>query len=111
MKRIISFLKIDVKIINSYFLLAVIFIILISIGYSSYALFSFTKTSTNIIEATVGKLKNNIDTSGANSPVLASNMIPVYYDEINNVWKKADVKISNFFCIFFCYRRRGYEYL
>ena len=91
MKRIISFLKIDVKIINSYFLLAVIFIILISIGYSSYALFSFTKTSTNIIEATVGKLKNNIDTSGANSPVLASNMIPVYYDEINNVWKKADV--------------------
>ena len=91
MKRIISFLKTDVKIINSYFLLAVIFIILISIGYSSYALFSFTKTSTNIIEATVGKLKNNIDTSGANSPVLASNMIPVYYDEINNVWKKADV--------------------
>ena len=91
MKRIISFLKTDVKIINSYFLLAVIFIILISIGYSSYALFSFTKTSTNIIEATVGKLKNNIDTSGANKPVLASNMIPVYYDEINNVWKKADV--------------------
>ena len=91
MKRIISFLKTDVKIINSYFLLAVIFIILISIGYSSYALFSFTKTSTNIIEATVGELKNNIDTSGANSPVLASNMIPVYYDEINNVWKKADV--------------------
>jgi len=90
-KRIISFLKTDVKIINSYFLLAVIFIILISIGYSSYALFSFTKTSSNVIEATVGKLKNNIDTSGANSPVLASNMIPVYYDEINNVWKKADV--------------------
>ena len=91
MKRIISFLKTDVKIINSYFLLAVIFIILISIGYSSYALFSFTKTSTNIIEATVGELKNNIDTSGANVPVLASNMIPVYYDEANSVWKKADV--------------------
>ena len=95
MKRIISFLKTDVKIINSYFLLAVIFIILISIGYSSYALFSFTKTSTNIIEATVGELKNNIDTSGANSPVLASNMIPVYYDETNDVWKKADVNNKN----------------
>ena len=91
MKRIISFLKTDVKIINSYFLLLVILIILICIGYSSYALFSFSKTSINVIEATVGKLKNNIDTSGANSPVLASNMIPVYYDEINNVWKKADV--------------------
>ena len=90
MKRIISFLKTDVKIINSYFLLAVIFIILISIGYSSYALFSFTKTSSNVIVATVGELKNNIDTSGANVPVLASNMIPVYYDEANSVWKKAD---------------------
>ena len=56
MKKIISFLKTDVKIINSYFLLAVIFIILISIGYSSYALFSFTKTSSNVIEGKVGKI-------------------------------------------------------
>ena len=31
-----------------------------------------------------------LDTSGANKPVLASNMIPVYYDETNDVWKKAD---------------------
>ena len=31
-----------------------------------------------------------IDTSGANEPVLASNMIPVYYDETNEVWKKAN---------------------
>ena len=92
MKRIISFLKTDVKIINSYFLLAVIFIILISIGYSSYALFSFTKTSSNVIEGKVGEIKNNIDTSGANAPVLASNMIPVYYDETVETWKKADIK-------------------
>ena len=91
MKKIISFFKTDIKIINSYFLLAVIFIILISIGYSSYALFSFTKTSSNVIEATVGELKNNIDTSGASKPVLATNMIPVYYDETNDVWKKADL--------------------
>ena len=88
--KIIRFLKTDVKIINSYFLLAVIFIILISIGYSSYALFSFTKTSNNIIELTVGKVKTSLDTSGANAPVLTSNMIPVYYDEANSVWKKAD---------------------
>ena len=33
-----------------------------------------------------------IDVSGANAPVLASNMIPVYYDEENSVWKKADIK-------------------
>ena len=31
-----------------------------------------------------------IDVSGANKPVLASNMIPVYYDETNSVWKKAN---------------------
>ena len=34
----------------------------------------------------------NEDTSNANAPVLASNMTPVYYDEIDKVWKKADVK-------------------
>ena len=36
-----------------------------------------------------------LDSSGANKPVLASNMIPVYYDETNEVWKKADVNNSN----------------
>ena len=92
MKKIISFLKTDIKIINSYFLFTIVLIILVCIGYSSYALFSFTKTSNNVIEATVGELKNNIDTSGANSPVLASNMIPVYYDETDKAWKKADIK-------------------
>ena len=90
MKKIISFLKTDVKIINSYFLLAVIFIILISIGYSSYALFSFTKTSNNVIEATVGKIEKK-----PNAPVLASNMIPVYYDETTETWKKADLANPN----------------
>ena len=35
--------------------------------------------------------ENTIDKSGANAPVLASNMIPVYYDETNETWKKADV--------------------
>ena len=33
---------------------------------------------------------NQKDTSGANAPVLASNMIPVYYDNSKNVWKCAD---------------------
>ena len=39
----------------------------------------------------VSTVEQNLDTSGANKPVLASNMIPVYYDEANSVWKKADV--------------------
>ena len=41
-------------------------------------------------KATIKELKT-VDTSGANKPVLASNMIPVYYDETSEVWKKADV--------------------
>ena len=61
--KIIRFLKTDVKIINSYFLIAIILVILISVGYFSYALFSFTKTSNNIIELTVGELKKSgVDT-------------------------------------------------
>ena len=63
MKKIISFLKTDIKIINSYFLFTIVLIILVCIGYSSYALFSFTKISTNVIEGTVGELKKSgVDT-------------------------------------------------
>ena len=36
-----------------------------------------------------------LDTSGASEPILASNMIPVYYDESNSVWKKADASNTN----------------
>ena len=36
-----------------------------------------------------------LDTSGASEPILASNMIPVYYDETNDVWKKADASNTN----------------
>ena len=42
------------------------------------------KVSVETVETT------NLDSSGANKPVLASNMIPVYYDETNSVWKKAN---------------------
>ena len=38
----------------------------------------------------IGKELDFIDKSGANEPVLASNMIPVYYNKTNRVWKKAD---------------------
>ena len=43
------------------------------------------KVSVETVETT------NLDTSGANAPILASNMIPVYYDETSDVWKKADL--------------------
>ena len=33
---------------------------------------------------------NNLDTSGANAPTLTDGMIPVYYDENIEAWRKAD---------------------
>ena len=54
--KFINFLKTDIKIINSYFLIILILLILICVGYSSYALFSFSKTSNNIIELEVGEM-------------------------------------------------------
>ena len=84
----------DVKEINKVFLsLFSVGIILIaifvgvSITKNSYALFSDNIVSNNTIEVEVaGK---NSDISGANEPKLDNNMIPVYYDEIEEVWKKA----------------------
>ena len=90
----------DVKEINKVFLsLFCIGIILIAtfvginITKSSYALFSDSVTSVNTIEVTVDTCKReyfNADTSGANIPVLDDNMIAVYYDECDEVWRKAD---------------------
>ena len=37
-----------------------------------------------------GEQTASLDTSGANKPVLATGMIPVYYDESAEAWKKAD---------------------
>ena len=44
-----------------------------------------------------GKINELVDadTSGANVPELTSNMIPVYYDEKNDVWRKADTSNKN----------------
>ena len=41
------------------------------------------------------KTRDNLDISGANTPVLSDNMIPVYYDEDSEVWKKADSANEN----------------
>ena len=56
-------------------------------------------TTENSIALYAGKLglsyeqgnSGNLDTSGANAPVLDDAMIPVYYDETSSSWKKADV--------------------
>ena len=68
-----------------------------NVDMSKYTKVVETETGTNVtLEQKTYKFKINVntiesmDTSGANKPILASNMIPVYYDEINDVWKKAD---------------------
>ena len=44
----------------------------------------------NINGEGVEYVPENIDKSGANKPVLDEGMIPVYYDETSETWKKAD---------------------
>ena len=50
---------------------------------------------------------DNLDMSGANVPLLASNMIPVYYDETEEVWKKADVNNNNSNYQWYSYESNG----
>ena len=40
-------------------------------------------------------LQEKLDTSGANSPILDTNMIAVYYDDTSESWKKADASNTN----------------
>lgn len=46
---------------------------------------TLTSKEVLVVEAT-----GPIDSSGANEPIMLANMIPVYYDQNNSVWKKAD---------------------
>ena len=39
-------------------------------------------------------MQSGLDKSGANKPEFTNNMIPVYYDNQDNVWRKADAKNS-----------------
>ena len=92
----------DIKEYNKYLLSLIgIFVLLLSgiISYSytntSYAKWSNSVESGNILKLYVKGNDENLDTSGANKPALTSNMIPVYYDSTNNVWRKADATNSN----------------
>ena len=91
-----KYLHKDVKEFNKYILSLVCIGILVLAGLlsyfitTSYAYFTDTIVGEKTIEAKVG-LKN-LDTSGANEPVLDEGMIPVYYDESSSSWRKADIK-------------------
>lgn len=69
-----------------------------SFEYSIIVWLSFDAVTTDgmwdkIIKIEAGS--TNIDNSGANTPILLDNMIPVYYDNDDFVWKKADRTNSN----------------
>ncbi len=48
------------------------------------------KFRVNINSGNISSGEKSLDKSGANKPALTRNMIPVYYDSSNEVWKKAD---------------------
>ena len=52
------------------------------------------KFRVNVNNDSTETIATTLDKSGANKPELTNNMIPVYYDNTNKVWKKADAKNS-----------------
>ncbi len=90
----------DVHELNKFVLLVIGVAIILVAGLTSYkltngayALFSDEVEVNDTLELTVcnNDRISDIDTSGANLPVLDSGMIPVYYDKCKDVWRKADV--------------------
>ena len=87
-----KYLHKDIKEFNKHILSLVCVGILVGAGLLSYfittsfALFTDTIVGEKTIEGTVDLCSMN----KPNAPVLDSNMIPVYYDEGAEVWKKAD---------------------
>ena len=98
-KSIYILLNKNIKEFNKIKLSILCIVFLLTVGFtsykinSSYAIFSDTELGTKTIELIVKA--NNLDTSGANEPELDEGMIPVYYDENTETWKKADKKNSN----------------
>ena len=82
----------NIKEFNKVKLSTICIVFLLTVGFisykinSSYALFSDSITGEKTIEATVDMCSQN----KPNAPVLDSAMIPVYYDETSETWKKAD---------------------
>ena len=93
-KGIFNFLNKNVKDFNKIVLSLGCISFLLLMGFisykinKSYAYFTNDVKGSKLIEMTY--TKPSLDESGANAPELTNAMIPVYYDETNNVWKKAD---------------------
>ena len=90
--QLYNFLNRNIKEFNPYIIstLSIIFLVLVGIvSYkvnTTYAVFTDTIMGTKTIEITVDTCSMN----KPNAPVLDDAMIPVYYDEDSETWKKAD---------------------
>ena len=77
--------------------MAVFIVVLVGVVYTftktSYAVFSDDVDGEKTIEVSVSNETSCTDNS--NPPVLSSEMIPVYYDEIDKTWKIADKENKN----------------
>ena len=84
----------DIKEYNKYLLSLICIFILVLTGIISYNYTntSYAKWNSSVESNNILKLSVKIN---PNAPKLTSNMIPVYYDETNEVWKKADSTNKN----------------
>ena len=98
-----KFLNTDIKDFNFFFLSFFCFIFLFFVGCisffanNSYSLFSDIVVGNKTIETEV--------CFEPNSPLITDNMIPVYFDDENNVWRKADVSNKNYNWYDYCNKK------
>ncbi len=89
----------DIRELNGILVALFSIVFLVGVGFlsyiisNSYALFGDSIIGEKTMEVEVGA--PNLDISVANIPVLDEGMIPVYYDETSDVWKKADSTNAN----------------
>ena len=67
----------------------------LNIIYSGKLGLNYEQKSLEVNKCNEVSLVSSGDTSNANAPVLSDNMIPVYYDTCEEVWKKADKSNEN----------------
>ena len=96
-KKLYNYFNRDVKEFNKYVLSIICIAILSLAGFLSYKINTSYALFTDKIEGkkTIVVTVDNCSANKPNKPNLDTNMIPVYYDETTETWKKADEENSN----------------
>ena len=96
-KKLYNYFNRDVKEFNKYVLSIICIAILLLAGFLSYKINTSYALFTDKIEGkkTIVVTVDNCSANEPNKPVLDTSMIPVYYDETTETWKKADEENSN----------------